>query len=372
MHAEQQVQHELHSGWADALRAVPALMTAAAIHSLLLYARLTADFATEVRLRMAEHGDPVWAVVKNVAKVLHGASGFVTAQQELEFQGSARTKRALTKALLERAEPGKPLSAFAFYVQQAHAATFTFVRGGVSGSLAPRHRVLAAHALGGLTVPLFKDGLTGRLLGPFCVNERSQLGDFGSGDGDQLAAFASVLPAQVVFGFECEPNHLLVSDHYLGQVQAALRAKQLKFRAPIATACCNLAEVKTFDPLTHIFAYVGCQEIGDAVERAVALSTTLRAVLVVCCHADLIDLVLDHGFSKYGEGYKPDGAGDAILQLASFSCAGSQSMTYTTFLIPVSPQRRAHVLRRLEHEKAASLLCATKELPTLATCKTFA
>jgi hypothetical protein len=220
------------------------------------------------------------------------------------------------------------------------------VNGGVSGSLVRAAQRLVSFALAGYQVALLGcRGLTGALAQMYAVTPDSVVADFGSGNGVQLLSLASFLRVRLCIGLEVSLSHLMAADSNISRAIAALRENGRELRSPIALAPVNIEQISDgLAPVTHIFAYIGCVEMALALSRAVATSTTLKAVCVVILKASQLPYVLDAA-QKIAGGYEPLTKSEAVIVLQSFKCPAGKS--YNTFLIPVSPGRQLHTARRL-------------------------
>ena len=312
--------------------------------------RRLSDAMVELSARVIEHGMPVYDVVKRVAGH-EGTNALLTARGEEAAAHSARDQRQLqrTMADYDRAiGAGHSPGPLAHHTAAGTERGILPSQGGISGSLDSMSRVNVAKALAGYYMPLHRSSAAyGRLPEPCALKRSSVFADFGQGSGGMVRAMASLVQIELVVGFDISLSHLVSSDNLTALAERRLREKGLALRTQTAGGRWNAAQGRGYEPITHLYSYIGSRELALGVCRTIATSTTLRAVLLVCTYVDLLTYVLDAEFLDErarleGFGFVPRQPWQAGMRLCGFKCAEG-GRAYPTFLIAVSPELQEHV-----------------------------
>jgi hypothetical protein len=326
------------------------------VRLLVEYDRQLSDAMVELSARVIEHGMPVYDVVKRVAGH-EGTNALLTARGEEAAAHSARDQRHLlrTMADYDRAiGAGNTPGPLAHHTAAGVERGILPSQGGISGSLDSMSRVSVAKALAGYYMPLHRSSAYGRLPEPCALKRWSVFADAGQGSGGVIRALASLVQIELVVGFDISLSHLVSSDNLTAVAERKLRDKGLAYRTRLATGRWNAAQGRGYEPITHLYSYIGSRELALAVCRTIATSTTLRAALLVCTHVDLLRYILDAEFLVErdrldGFGFVPRQPWQAAMRLCGFKC--EQGTAYPTFLIAVSAELQEHVRQLMARDE---------------------
>jgi hypothetical protein len=304
----------------------------------------------------------VYEVVKRV-NGHQGTNALATARGEEAAAHSAREQRQLQRAMAEYDRAigaGQSPCPFVHHTAAATERGILRTQGGISGSLDCTSRANVAKALAGYSMPLHPTSAAayGRLPGPCALKPCSVAADFGQGSGGVVRALGSLVQIRLVVGFDVSLSHVTSSDNITALAELKLAKQGLAFRTPIATGIWNAAQSTGFEPITHVISYIGSIELARGVSRTIATSTTLRAVLLVCTHVDLLKYILDAEFLSEGDrrdgfGFVPRQPWQAAMRLDSFKC--EQGRAYPTFLIAVSLELQKHTQRLMARDGSLEL-----------------
>jgi hypothetical protein len=312
-----------------------------ALSLLLRFREELEELSIEARQRCNTEGSALWAEAAAFIQY-EATNALLTNKQVLQQQDSDRATRrnARHNARRNARRNARDDDPAAFWNRANH---FDEVPGGISGSLSKGAQAAVAFALAGYRMLLLGGGRHGGLHEVYRISPRSIVADFGCGSGMQLLALACHLCCELVLGLEVGIPHLVTAEANITRAIARLRKSGKTLRTRIALAFCNIEQVRSFEPVTHVFCYLGSVEMATALTRAVAHSKTLVAVMVVLLYPTALSLVLDH--QQVEGGYVPSSPTEAVITLESLKCPNGNA--YNSYVIPISPGRKLHAAQRL-------------------------
>jgi hypothetical protein len=191
--------------------------------------------------------------------------------------------------------------------------------GGITGTISSGFSRIG-HALMGLNIG---DGV----LGPEYIFEpyQSIFLDIGSGTGRPVLSMAG-LPLKLCIGFDI--SRLQVQNSIVNYRE--MERKGAGVSTPAVFFHHDLFRLKSFDPVTHAYAFVGYEEFVHRIAFIASLSTTLKTLVLVILHKEIQECQL----------YDPNEDTD-VLQLTVAMTGGK---SYRAFIIPMTFARKARVL----------------------------
>ena len=213
-------------------------------------------------------------------------------------------------------------------------------RGGMSGTTVPAsRRVLAQVITGALVV-----GTAGQLVGlppQFRAAAGQVVLDLGCWAAHMCVSFALWCPGLHVVGADIEPMSVDCSARNVMRATDKLSRSGTSFSAAkITLGHVDLDWVGNFEPTTAAYCYAACPELCELAARIVATTRTLRVLVFVAPHAQLLRKLLMDGIVYEEEDEKP-------LLLPNVPAEGGGS-GYPCAAVPVTANIQRQVLERLQ------------------------